>query len=67
MLQEEDIPWIEVLARQTGSSFTAEKMELIHMTRSKKEQGVGQITMNGKIIKPSDTAKLLGVIFDKEM
>jgi hypothetical protein len=50
-----------------GSSFTAEKTELIHLTRTKKEQGVGQITINRKIIKPADTAKLLGIIFNKEL
>jgi hypothetical protein len=37
MIQEEDIPWIEAWARRTSSSFTAEKTELIHLTRSKKE------------------------------
>jgi hypothetical protein len=40
---------------------------LIHLTRSKKEQATGQIIMNGKVIKPSASAKLLGVIFDKEL
>ncbi|EED11880.1 hypothetical protein TSTA_110590, partial [Talaromyces stipitatus ATCC 10500] len=31
------------------------------------QHGVGQIMINGTVIKPSDTVKLLGVIFDKEM
>lgn len=66
-IQEEDIPRIEAWARRTGSSFAAEKTELIHLTRSKKEQVTGQIIMNGKVIKPSASAKLLGVIFDKEL
>ncbi|KAK9594981.1 hypothetical protein V6Z93_010714 [Aspergillus fumigatus] len=66
-IQEEDIPRIEAWARRTGSSFAAEKTELIHLTRSRKEQATGQIIMNGKVIKPSDSAKLLGVIFDKEL
>lgn len=66
-IQEEDIPRIETWARRTGSYFAAEKTELIHLTRSKKELGTGHIIMNGKAIKPSDTAKLLGVIFDKKM
>lgn len=44
-----------------------EKTELIHLTRSKKQHRVRQIIMNKKIIKLSDTAKLLDVIFDKEM
>jgi hypothetical protein len=66
-IREEDIPRIEAWARSTGSSFAAEKTELLHLTRTKKEQGVGQITINGRTIKPADTAKLLGVIFDKDL
>jgi ribonuclease HI len=63
-IQSEDIPRIEAWARRTGSSFAAEKTELIHITRKKSEQCQGQIIMNGKTIAPSTTAKLLGVIFD---
>ncbi|KAI3055668.1 hypothetical protein CBS147353_11278 [Aspergillus niger] len=59
-IQEEDIPRIEEWARQTGASFAAEETELIHLTRRKTAHG-------GQVIKPTDTAKLLGVIFDKEM
>lgn len=66
-IQEEDIPRIEAWARKTGSSFAAEKTVLMHLTRSKKQHAIGQITMNGTIVKPADTAKLLGVVFDKEM
>jgi hypothetical protein len=66
-LQEEDIPRIEGWARKTGSLFAAEKTELIHLTWSKKQHGIGQIVMDGKIIKPANIVKLLGVIFDKEM
>jgi hypothetical protein len=66
-IQEEDIPRIEAWARRTGSCFAAEKTELIHLTRKKKELGKGEITMNGKTIKASSTAKLLGVIFDQEL
>ncbi|KAI9035202.1 reverse transcriptase family protein [Aspergillus affinis] len=61
-IQEEDIPRIEAWACDTGSCFAAEKTELIHLTRSKKQHGVGQIIMNGKTIKLTNTAKLLGVI-----
>lgn len=66
-IQQRDIPRAEALARRTGSSFNANKTELIHLTRSKRQHGVGQITISGTVIKPSDTVKLLGVIFDKEM
>ena len=66
-LQEEDIPRIEAWARRTGSKFAAEKTELIHLTRRKGDLGRGEITMSGKIIKASATAKLLGVVFGQEL
>ncbi|KAI2867039.1 hypothetical protein CBS11852_11467 [Aspergillus niger] len=66
-LQSEDIPRIEAWARKTGSSFAAEKTELIHITRKRREQCRGQITINSSVITPSTTAKLLGVIFDHEL
>lgn len=64
-IQSEDIPRIEAWARRTGSSFAAEKTELIHLTRKRGEQLQGQVVINEKTIKPSPTAKLLGVIFDQ--
>lgn len=66
-IQSEDIPRIEAWARRTGSCFAAEKTELIHLTRKKSEQLQGQVVMSGKTVKPSPTAKLLGVIFDQEL
>ncbi|EED11859.1 conserved hypothetical protein [Talaromyces stipitatus ATCC 10500] len=54
-------------ARRMGSSFNVKKTVLIHLTRSKRQYGVRQITINRMLIKPSDIVKLLGVIFDKEM
>jgi hypothetical protein len=66
-IQAEDIPRIEAWARQTGSCFAAQKTELIHLTRKKGEHLLGQVVMNGKPIKPSPTAKLLGVVFDQEL
>ncbi|TPR10125.1 hypothetical protein CAN33_0054905 [Aspergillus niger] len=66
-IQEEGIPRVEQWAQRTGASFAAEKTELIHLTRRKTVHGKGQIVINGQVIKPADTVKLLGVIFDKEM
>ncbi|MDN6490718.1 MAG: hypothetical protein L0K41_10005 [Yaniella sp.] len=66
-IQTEDIPRIEEWARQTGSCFAAEKTELIHLTRKKREHLEGQIVVNGIIARPSATAKLLGVVFDQEL
>jgi hypothetical protein len=66
-LQEEDIPRIEQWAKQTGSCFAAEKTELIHFTRKKSEQTKGKLVIQGATIEPSATAKLLGVVCDREL
>lgn len=66
-IQSEDIPRIEAWARRTGSCFAAEKTELLHLTRKRREQLQGQVVMNGKTAEPSSTAKLLGVVFDQEL
>ncbi|KAF7184036.1 hypothetical protein CNMCM7691_004595 [Aspergillus felis] len=66
-IQSKDIPRIEAWARQTGSYFAAEKTELIYLTRKWSQHLQGQVVMNGEIIKPSPTAKLLGVVFDQEL
>jgi len=65
MIQSEDIPRIEEWARRTGSCFAAEKTELIHITRKRGVHLQGHITFNGTDVKPSPTAKLLGVVFDQ--
>ncbi|KAI2700824.1 hypothetical protein CBS147333_9726 [Penicillium roqueforti] len=44
-----------------------EKTELIHITRKRKEQSQSQLIINGNTIKPSTTAKLLGIIFDHKL
>ncbi|CEJ62846.1 Putative Reverse transcriptase [Penicillium brasilianum] len=66
-LQSEDIPRIEAWARRTGSAFAAEKTELIHLTRRRGNHLQGQIVVNGTVVSPSPTAKLLGVVFDQEL
>jgi ribonuclease HI len=64
-IQSEDVPRIEEWAQRTGSCFAAEKTELIHITRKRGVHLQGQITFDGTDVKPSPTAKLLGVIFDQ--
>jgi ribonuclease HI len=66
-MQSEDIPRIEAWARRTGSCFAAEKTELIHFTRKKGEHLEGQVVLNGTVVRSSPTAKLLGVVFDREL
>jgi ribonuclease HI len=64
-IQSEDVPRIEEWARRTGSCFAAEKTELIHITRKRGVHLQGYITFDGTDVKPSPTAKLLGVVFDQ--
>ncbi|CAG8068633.1 unnamed protein product, partial [Penicillium nalgiovense] len=64
-IQSEDVPRIEKWARRTGSCFAAEKTELIHLTRKRGEHMEGRIIFDGTDVKPSPTAKLLGVVFDQ--
>lgn len=66
-MQSEDIPRIEKWAQRTGSSFAAEKTELIHLARKRGEHLEGQLTFDGTDVKPPPTAKLLGVMFDQEL
>jgi len=66
-IQEEDIPRIEGWAKRTGSCFAAEKTELIHLTRRKRDLNKGHIITDGKTIKTATTAKLPGVVVDQEM
>lgn len=66
-IQNEDIPRITAWATRTGACFVPEKTELIHLTRRRKERGIGYITMEEQTVTASNTAKLLGVIFDTEM
>ena len=66
-IQNEDIPRITAWAERTGACFVPEKTELIHLTRRRKDRGKGSITIGGQTVKASETAKLLGVIFDTEM
>ncbi|CAG8429308.1 unnamed protein product [Penicillium salamii] len=66
-IQSEDVPRIEEWARRTGSCFAAEKTELIHLTRKKGEHREGRIIFDGTDVKPSPTAKLLGVVFDQRL
>jgi hypothetical protein len=66
-IQEEDIPRIEAWARRTGSCFALEKTELIHITRRKSEHSKGHIVIQGTTIRPSTSAKLLGVVFNQKL
>ena len=66
-LQREDIPRMQRWAEQTGSSFEADKTELIHFTRSPDQNCSGAIVMGNHVIEPKQEVKLLGVIFDQQL
>jgi hypothetical protein len=66
-IQEEGIPRVTEWAKCTGSCFAAEKTELIHLTRRKRDLSKGSIIMESQTIKASATTKLLGVAFDQEL
>ncbi|KAJ5242528.1 uncharacterized protein N7469_000855 [Penicillium citrinum] len=51
-VQSEDVPRIEEWARRTGSSFAAEKTELIHIIRERRVHLQGHVTSNGNDIEP---------------
>ena len=56
-IQSEVVPRIDSWAGGMPC-FVAEKSELIHITRERKEQSPGQLVMNGKAIKSSSTARI---------
>jgi ribonuclease HI len=66
-LQTEDIPRMKLWAEQTGSTFETGKTELIHFTRARSKQVNTSIEMDGQVIAPSESVKLLGVMFDTEL
>ena len=66
-LQEIDTPRIQQWAKAIGSTFEANKTELIHFTRKSNEQRVIPIRMDDMEINPTENVKLLGVIFDRHL
>lgn len=66
-LQQEDAPRIQQWARKSRTCFETKKMELIHLKRDTQQKCLTTVTMDGAEVKPADTAKLLGVVFDQEL
>ena len=50
-----------------SACFVLEKLELIHLTRRRKDRGKGSIIIYRQTVQALETTKLLGVIFDTEM
>jgi len=51
----------------SGAQFEPSKYILVHFTRNKNLETTASIKINGIKIEPSNEAKYLGVIFDKEL
>jgi ribonuclease HI len=66
-LQREDIPRIERWAKQTGACFEPSKTDLIHFSRDKTQHCPATLTMSNHEVKPKETTKLLGVVFNQEL
>jgi hypothetical protein len=50
-----------------GAKFEESKYILVHFTRNKRQTTNASISIAGTTIKPTDEARYLGVIFDKEL
>ena len=53
--------------KKHGAKFEESKYVLIHFTRNCHKTTTVSICTNGITVKPSDKAKYLGVLFDKEL
>jgi len=57
----------EVWRKQHGAQFEQSKYVLIHFTRNRNKATAATVTINGTKITPSNEAKYLGVILDKQL
>ena len=53
--------------KKHGAQFEPSKYILVHYTRNRNLETTASITINGIDVEPSNEAKYLGVIFDKEL
>lgn len=64
----EDLPRIERWTLSTGSALEVGKTELIHFTRERQDPRDVSVRIDGgHVVQPSNTVKLLGVMFDQEL
>jgi len=53
--------------KKHGVQFETSKYVLVHFTRNSRQPTKASITINNVTISPSDEARYLGVIFDKQL
>jgi len=53
--------------RRSGAQFEGDKTAIIHFTRNKGRTSETPFTVKGDIVKPKDSAKILGVVMDCEL
>lgn len=52
--------------RRSGAQFKGDKTAILHFTRNKDRSSVSPFTIKGGIVKPTENAKILGVVMDCE-
>ncbi|KAF3392112.1 hypothetical protein DPV78_010808 [Talaromyces pinophilus] len=53
--------------RQSGATFESEKTAIIHFTRNIDRSSSTPFTIRGTMVKPKDSAKILGVMMDSQL
>ena len=53
-----------VLPARSGATFEGEKTTLVHFTRNPNRASTTPITIKGEVVKPKESAKILGAIMD---
>lgn len=53
--------------RRSGATFEGEKTAIVHFTRCPQRSSNAPYTIKGESIKPQESAKILGVILDREL
>ncbi|EEA25303.1 reverse transcriptase, putative [Talaromyces marneffei ATCC 18224] len=53
--------------RRSGATFESEKTAIVHFTRNTDRSSSTPFTIRGKMVKPKDSAKILGVVMDSQL
>jgi hypothetical protein len=53
--------------RRSGATFEGQKTAIVHFTRNIDRSSSTPFTIRGKIVKPKDSAKILGVVMDSQL
>ncbi|EAQ84332.1 hypothetical protein CHGG_08346 [Chaetomium globosum CBS 148.51] len=53
--------------RRSGAQFESDKTAIIHFTRNKERSSEQPFSVKGDMVKPTESAKILGVVMDREL